>query len=89
MRETWLGCERSEKYYRVLSRARGSGLQAAKILLGLLLKRLPASGPIVMGVDETIERRPGAKIKRCYRDAACIKAASLLYQYRAHCLGLC
>jgi DDE superfamily endonuclease len=67
---------RFEKYHRVLSRAplrylRRSGLQGAKILLGLLIPLLPSSWPIVVGVDETLERRQGRKIqaKGCYRDA--------------------
>lgn len=62
---------RFEKYHRVLSRARWSGLQGAKILLGLLITLLPAGWPILIGVDETLERRRGRKIKAkgYYRDA--------------------
>jgi len=62
---------RFEKYHRVLNRARWSGLQGAKILLGLLIVLLPAQWPLLVAVDETIERRSGAKIKAkgCYRDA--------------------
>ena len=57
-------------YHRVLSKARWSGLQAAKILLGLLVALVPVNLPIIIGVDETIERRKGKKIKDkgCYRD---------------------
>ncbi len=63
--------KRFGKYHRVLSRARWSGLQGAKILLGLLIVLLPASWPLLIGVDETIERRGGRKIKAKgrYRDA--------------------
>ncbi len=63
--------KRFEKYHRVLNRASWPGLQGAKILLGLLLKILTASWPIIVAVDETIERRKGRKIKAkgCYRDA--------------------
>jgi hypothetical protein len=60
------------KYHRVLSRAKWSGLQGAKILLGLLVGLLIIAGaPIVIAVDETLERRKGAKIKAKskYRDA--------------------
>ncbi len=55
-------------YHRVLSKARWSGLQAAKILLGLLVALVAV---IIIGVDETIERRKGEKIKAkgCYRDS--------------------
>jgi len=62
---------RFEKYHRVVSRARWSGLQGAKILLGLLITMLPASWPILIGVDETLERRRGRNIKAkgYYRDA--------------------
>ena len=72
LRVMGLGTERRfEKYHRVLSRARWSGLQGAKILLGLLITLLPAGWPILVGVDETLERRRGRKIKAkgYYRDA--------------------
>jgi hypothetical protein len=41
-----------------------------RILLGLLLTLLPADSAIVIGADDTIERRRGRKIKGlgCYRD---------------------
>ena len=57
-------------YHRVLSKARWSGLHAAKILLGLLVALVPVNLPIIIGVDDTIERRKGKKIrdKGCYRD---------------------
>ena len=59
------------KYHRVLSRARWSGLQGSKILLGLLVLLRPPGWPLLIGVDETIERRGGKRIKAkgCYRDA--------------------
>ncbi len=62
---------RFEKYHRVLNRARWSALQGAQLLLGLLVRWLPAGWPILIVVDETIERRQGAQIKAkgCYRDA--------------------
>ncbi len=65
------GEKRFGKYHRVLSRARWSGLQGAKILPGLLVALLPPGRPVCVGVDETIERRGGRKIKAkgCYRDA--------------------
>ena len=63
--------KRFGKYHRVLSQARWSGLQGAKILLGLLVVLLPPGWPVWVGVDETIERRQGRKIraKGRYRDA--------------------
>jgi hypothetical protein len=59
------------KYHRVLSRAEWNSLELSKILLGLLIHLLPASWPVIMAVDETLERRKGKKIKAkgCYRDA--------------------
>ena len=59
------------KYHRVLSRAKWDGLRLAKILLSLLLQLLPSSWPILIAVDETLERRQGQKIKAkgLYRDA--------------------
>lgn len=59
------------KYHRVLSRASWNGLALSKILLGLLVKILPPSWPILVAVDETLERRQGKKIKAkgIYRDA--------------------
>ena len=55
-------------YYRVLNRACWSGLQASKILLGLLIRLLPTSLPIIIGIDDTIERRKYKKAEGCYRD---------------------
>jgi hypothetical protein len=60
------------KYHRVLSRARWSGLQGAKILLGLLVAVAASQGyPLIVLVDETLERRKGRKIKAkgWHRDA--------------------
>jgi hypothetical protein len=60
-----------QKYHRVLNRAKWSSREVSRILL-LLLVRLfvPPDAPIVMGIDETIERRRGAKIaaRGVYRD---------------------
>jgi hypothetical protein len=59
------------KYHRVLSHARWSALQGARILLLQLLNCFLPCGPVVVGVDETLERRWGARIKKrgIYRDA--------------------
>lgn len=72
LRVVGLGGERRfEKSHRVLSRAQWSGLQGAKILLGVLVRLVPREWPVWVGVDETIERRQGRKIaaKGRYRDA--------------------
>lgn len=59
------------KYHRILSHAKWKGLALSKILFGLLIQILPASWPILIAVDETLERRKGKKIKAkgAYRDA--------------------
>src|SRR5436305_11734941 len=50
-------------YHRVLNRARWSPLVLSRLLLGLLVSTLlPAGAPLVLLVDETLERRRGAKI---------------------------
>jgi hypothetical protein len=59
-------------YHRVLNRAAWSALQASKILLGVLvLLFVPPGAAIVLGADDTVERRSGRQIKAkgCYRDA--------------------
>ena len=57
-------------YHRVLNRCRWPGQAAARCLLGLLVAAFAPSGPVVIGIDETIEHRWGAKIKArgIYRD---------------------
>lgn len=59
-----------QSYHRVLNRARWSPRQASRILLGLLVALLPLSSPVIIGADDTLERRCGKKIrgKGCYRD---------------------
>ncbi len=59
------------RYHRVLSRASWSSREASRILLGLLVETFVPEGPLVLlGVDETLERRQGKKIaaKGVYRD---------------------
>ncbi len=61
-----------QNYHRVLNRAKWSGLQVSQILLGLLVATFISVGiPLVIGADETLERRRGAKIKAkgIFRDA--------------------
>jgi DDE superfamily endonuclease len=56
--------------HRVLNRAVWSSLAAGQILLGLLISAFALRGPVVLGLDDTIERRRGDKIaaKGIYRD---------------------
>jgi DDE superfamily endonuclease len=59
-----------QTYHRVLNRARWSSRQASQILFGLLVATFAAHGPLVVGLDETLERRRGRKISAAgiYRD---------------------
>ena len=58
------------RYHRVLGRARWSSLAARRVLLRRLAAAFAPAGPLLVGVDETLERRRGAKIaaKGIYRD---------------------
>src|ERR1041384_196422 len=57
-------------YHRVLSLGRWSSRALAHRLLLLLVAAFVPTGPVVVGIDDTIERRWGAKIKArgIYRD---------------------
>ena len=58
------------RYHAVLNRCRWSALAVARLLFILLIDRFAGVGPVVIGIDDTIERRWGAKIKArgIYRD---------------------
>jgi DDE superfamily endonuclease len=59
------------RYHRVLNRAVWSSQKASRVLLGLLVEAfVPGGGPLVVGIDETLERRQGKMIvaKGIYRD---------------------
>src|SRR5574341_1465863 len=59
-----------QTYHRVLNRAVWSSWEVSRGLLLLLVQTFAACGPIVVGLDDTIERRWGVKIKArgIYRD---------------------
>ncbi len=60
------------RYHGVLNRAVWSSRAVARILLALLLQHLDrGDGPLVFGIDETLERLRGPRIKArgIYRDA--------------------
>jgi hypothetical protein len=69
-----LGRDRSPDFctfHRILNRATWSSRAAARQLLILLIKVfVPSNAPVVIGIDDTIERRWGAKItaRGIYRD---------------------
>ncbi len=59
-----------QSYHRVLNRAAWSSLQVSRQLLALLVAAFVAFGPVIVGLDDTIERRRGRKInaRGVYRD---------------------
>ena len=58
------------RYHRVLSRAAWSELAVGRVLLSLLIAAFAPTGPLLFGIDETVERRRGQRIaaKGIYRD---------------------
>jgi hypothetical protein len=61
---------RFQNYHRFLNRARWSPIAASQILLRLLVSAFASEGELVIGLDDTIERRRGQNIKAkaIYRD---------------------
>ena len=80
------------RYHRVLSRAAWPSLGAGQVLLRLLIGAFAPAGPLVLALDDTLERRRGARIraKGIYRDPVrsshshFVKASGLR---RAGCAG--
>ena len=72
-------------YHRVLSRAVWNPLQGSRVLLGLILKLLSADALVVIGADDTIERRYSKKLTGigCYRDP--VRSSK---KHVIHCFGL-
>ena len=58
------------RYHRVLNRARWSSVAVARVLLSLVVDTFVPTGPVIIGLDDTLERRRGEKIKArgIYRD---------------------
>jgi hypothetical protein len=69
-----MGCadeKQFQNYHRVLNRATWSSRELSRLLLGLLVHLfVPGNEPVLIGIDETIERRRGRKIaaRGVYRD---------------------
>jgi DDE superfamily endonuclease len=59
-----------QNYHRVLNRARWSSLAVAHVLLGMVVRTFASTGAVVIGLDDTLERRRGQQIKAkgIYRD---------------------
>ena len=58
------------RYHRVLSRATWSELAVGRVLLATVVAAFAPTGPLLFGIDETLERRRGQRIaaKGIYRD---------------------
>ena len=69
-----MGCaddKQFQNYHRVLNRATWSSRELSRLLLGLLVHLfVPGNAPVILGIDETIERRRGRQIaaRGVYRD---------------------
>lgn len=61
-----------QNYHRVLNRAHWSPHKAARTLMHLLVTTFVPEGPVIIGGDETLERRRGDKIEKkgIYKDSA-------------------
>src|SRR5581483_3438764 len=61
-----MGCSDEKQFqndHRVLNRATWSSRELSRLLLALLVRLfVPGNEPLIMGIDETIERRRGRKI---------------------------
>jgi hypothetical protein len=63
--------KRFHRYHRVLNRASWSSRKMSRVLLRVLVEAfVPEGDPLLVGIDETLERRYGKKItaKGVYRD---------------------
>lgn len=73
-----------QNYHRVLWRAVWRSLDVSKLLLGLLVMTFVGLGvPVVLGADETLERRNGTRImdKGLFRDAARSSKKHVIHSY--------
>jgi hypothetical protein len=64
------GTPRFSSYHQILNRARWDPRAIANVLLLMIVQHFVPDGPIVIGLDDTIERRSGRKIaaRGIYRD---------------------
>jgi hypothetical protein len=77
--------QRFGRYHRVLNRARWSSVAVRRTLLCLLVATFVPDGPLLLGIDETVERRRGATIAAkgierdpvCSSHSHCVKASGL------------
>ena len=79
------------QYHRVLSQARWSARAASRVPLGQLVAAFLPAGPLVFGLDETLERRWGPRIaaRGIYRDAVRSSGAHLVKCSGLRWLSVC
>jgi hypothetical protein len=73
-----------QNYHRVLSRAQWDSLAVSQLLLGLLVTTFVGlGGTVVLGADETLERRGGKRIasKGLFRDAVHSSKKRVVHSY--------
>ena len=88
-----VGLERTSRfarYHAVLNRGRWSALAASRVLLTLLVAAFAPTGPVVIGLDDTIERRWGRRIKArgIYRDPVRSSDAHVVKTSGLRCISL-
>ncbi len=64
-----------QRYHRVLNRASSSSLAASRFLPRLLITAFVPDGPLVVGGDETLARRTGARIAAKGVDRAAVRSS--------------
>jgi hypothetical protein len=74
-----------QTYQRVLNRAVWSSLKGARLWLVLLVSTRAPAGPLIMGLDETLARRRGAKIQAKGIDRDPVRSA---HRYMVNASGL-
>jgi hypothetical protein len=77
-----------QTYHRVLNRAAWSSWALSHTLLRLLVKTFVPTGPIICGLDDTIERRRGAKTP-ALASGASVKAKGIYRDPVRSSHGLC
>ena len=76
------------RYHHVLNRAVWSPLQVSQVLLRMLLQRLDrGEGPLVFGMDETLERRQGPQISALGFTVMRYAPAAAMWSKPAACAG--
>ena len=76
------------RYHEVLNRAVWSSREVARVLLVLLLQHLDGGdGPLIFGIDETLERRRGPRSGRGPSTAPRCVPAAINWSKPAGCAG--